>query len=44
MWRGPAWAAPNYFILEGLRNHNETELYRTIGEKWIAQAKTFGIW
>ena len=19
MWRGPSWAAPNYFILEGLR-------------------------
>ena len=24
MWRGPSWAAPNYFILEGLRRLNET--------------------
>lgn len=22
MWRGPTWAAPNFFILEGLKNHN----------------------
>ena len=22
MWRGPSWAAPNYFILEGLRKLN----------------------
>lgn len=23
MWRGPTWAAPNYFILEGLRRGGE---------------------
>jgi len=28
MWRGPSWAAPNYFILEGLRNGNYTDLYK----------------
>ena len=28
MWRGPSWAAPNYFILEGLRQNNYTELYK----------------
>lgn len=28
MWRGPSWAAPNYFILEGLRRLNETALYK----------------
>lgn len=44
MWRGPSWAAPNYFILEGLRRINESELYTEIAEKWIQQAKEKGIW
>jgi hypothetical protein len=22
MWRGPSWAAPNFFVLEGLKTHN----------------------
>lgn len=44
MWRGPSWAAPNYFILEGLRRINETELYKEIGNKWVQVAKEKGIW
>ena len=44
MWRGPSWAAPNYFILEGLRNENQTALFKEIGSKWLNQALTKGIW
>lgn len=44
MWRGPSWAAPNYFILEGLRNGNYTELYKEIGTKWVNEALKNGIW
>ncbi len=44
MWRGPSWAAPNYFILEGLRRLNETSLYKEIGQKWVNQALTKDLW
>ena len=44
MWRGPSWAAPNYFILEGLRALNKTELYKEIGQKWVRNAMQNGIW
>ena len=44
MWRGPGWAAPNYFILEGLRNNNYTALYQEIGHKWVNAALKKGIW
>lgn len=44
MWRGPSWAAPNYFILEGLRKLNETQLYKEIGRKWVDHAMAKGIW
>ena len=44
MWRGPSWAAPNYFILEGLRNSNQTELFKEIGKKWVNEALKNGIW
>ena len=44
MWRGPSWAAPNYFILEGLRNSNQTGLFKEIGKKWVNEALKKGIW
>lgn len=44
MWWGPSWAAPNYFILEGLRTGNYTDLYRLIGSKWVSSAIKNGIW
>lgn len=44
MWRGPSWAAPNYFILEGLRRLGETALYKEIGQKWVNEALKNGIW
>jgi hypothetical protein len=44
MWRGPSWGAPNFFILEGLKNNNEKQLYSEIGEKWVKQALNHGIW
>ena len=44
MWRGPSWAAPNYFILEALQNAGQDQLFREIGEKWVSQAVKNGIW
>ena len=44
MWRGPSWAAPNYFILEALRNRGENDLYKEIGEKWVNSVLKEGIW
>jgi hypothetical protein len=44
MWRGPSWAAPNYFILEGLRRGGQTELFKEIGGKWVREALKNGIW
>jgi len=44
MWRGPSWAAPNYFILEGLRQNNQTQLYKEIGSKWANAVLKNGIW
>ena len=35
-WRGSAWAPTNYMILLGLEKHGQTELAKTIAEKYLA--------
>jgi len=44
MWRGPSWAAPNYFILEALLNLGEIDLYKEIASKWMSTVYKNEVW
>jgi hypothetical protein len=43
MWRGTIWGFTNWFVLEGLSIHGQTELQTTIMDKWIALVQKSGI-
>ena len=43
-WRGPVWGPSTYLIVEGLRSSGETELARTIAQRFcdmVSKAATF---
>lgn len=44
MWRGPTWAFPNWFILEGLTYHGFWTEARTLAQKWVNLVARSGVW
>ncbi len=44
MWRGPVWGAPNFFVLQGLLKHNQTEVAKEFVNRWIALCEKSSIW
>lgn len=44
MWRGPVWGFTNWFLLEGLALHGQTELQQSILNKWIDLVGKSGIY
>jgi len=44
MWRGPTWAFPNWFAMEGLVKHQRSDLAKQMLDRWVAMVKIAGIW
>lgn len=44
LWRGPSWGFTNWFIMEGLQKHGQTEVLNKLMDMWISAAKKGGIW
>ena len=44
LWRGTAWGFTNWFVMEGLRKHGQTDLVNKVMDRWIAMATKAGIW
>jgi len=44
LWRGPSWGFTNWFIMEGLEKHGQTDVLNQLMDKWIAMATKGGIW
>eukprot|EP01125_Pyxidicula_operculata_P002557 TRINITY_DN12410_c0_g1_i1.p1 TRINITY_DN12410_c0_g1~~TRINITY_DN12410_c0_g1_i1.p1 ORF type:complete len:455 (+),score=78.79 TRINITY_DN12410_c0_g1_i1:126-1490(+) len=44
MWRGPTWAFPNWFVMEGLTRHGKKEEATELLNRWIALYELSGIW
>jgi hypothetical protein len=47
MWRGPSWAAPNYFILHALYyqgSEAELALFREFAGRFVGTVRKVGVW
>lgn len=44
LWRGPTWGFTNWFVMEGLHKHGQTEALNQLMDRWIAMAEKGGIW
>jgi len=44
MWRGPTWAFPNWFAIEGLVKHQRADLGQELLDRWVSMVKIAGIW
>lgn len=44
MWRGPTWAAPNYFILHALFYSGETALFQEFAGRYVRAVQAKGLW
>jgi len=42
--RGPMWAFPTWFVMEGLQKHNRNDLTKQLLDRWVAMVKLAGIW
>jgi len=44
MWRGPTWAFPTWFIMEGLQRHGYMSELNEMMDKWISMVQIGGIY
>ena len=44
LWRGPTWGFTNWFVMEGLQRHGQTELLHGMMTKWIAMVREGGVY
>mgnify|MGYP001600702758 FL=1 len=44
MWRGPSWAFPNWFVMDGLWLHGHRALLNDLMDRWIDMVRIGGIY
>jgi hypothetical protein len=44
LWRGPVWGFPNWFVMEGLELHGQTEVRDRLMERWEKMVRENGVW